>query len=195
LEASRSHGATAASSWSFWKVDSGGTLSEDLEYLSGFTGGTEPYPSWQATTSDSASFGDLFGLFGVGSVILPGHYTFHVRSGSGGESYQKDHTILVLQGDDEPGDPPNTAPTVVITSPMDGAEFESGAGITFMGFADDAEDGDLTGDLVWESSLDGEIGEGGSFSADLSEGDHVITASVIDSDGVTGSATITIQAG
>ncbi|MCL4559161.1 MAG: S8 family serine peptidase [Chloroflexi bacterium] len=86
----------------------------------------------------------------------------------------------------------NTAPSVTITSPANGASFAAGTSIAFAGSASDAEDGDLTGSLVWTSSLDGQIGIGGSFSAVLSAGTHTVTASVVDSGGLTGSASITV---
>jgi subtilisin len=86
----------------------------------------------------------------------------------------------------------NTAPVVSISSPSDGASFASGASITFIGSATDAEDGILTSSLSWSSSLDGPIGTGGSISAVLSDGTHTITASVEDSGGLVGSASITI---
>jgi hypothetical protein len=86
----------------------------------------------------------------------------------------------------------NTPPTVNISSPADGASFDSGATISFVGSAADDEDGSLTSGLVWTSSLDGQIGTGGSFSAVLSGGIHTITAAVIDSSGESGSDSITI---
>jgi hypothetical protein len=84
---------------------------------------------------------------------------------------------------------------VSITSPADGASFDSGATILFVGTASDPEDGDLTGSLVWTSSIDGDIGAGGSFSRTLSDGSHTITASVVDSDGRSGSASVSITVG
>jgi hypothetical protein len=82
-------------------------------------------------------------------------------------------------------------PAVTITSPADGSALPAGSPIVFNGSASDAEDGDLTSDLVWISDLDGQIGMGGSFSvSSLSLGTHTITASVQDSAKFTGSATI-----
>jgi subtilisin len=89
--------------------------------------------------------------------------------------------------------PPNTAPSVSITSPAAGATFTEGASITFTGSASDTQDSNLTSSLVWTSSLDGQIGTGGSFSrSDLSVGSHTITAAVTDSGGLTGSASVSI---
>jgi serine protease len=90
----------------------------------------------------------------------------------------------------------NNPPTVNITSPSNGASFNSGELITFAGSASDTEDGNLTTSLVWTSSLvAGQIGTGGSFSAVLSDGTHVITASVTDSSGAVGSDSVTITVG
>lgn len=86
----------------------------------------------------------------------------------------------------------NTPPVVTITSPANNAAFTQGATIAFAGTATDAEDGDLSGNLVWTSSLDGPIGSGASFSAVLSPGVHTITAAATDSGGLSGSAQITV---
>lgn len=98
-----------------------------------------------------------------------------------------------IPGDDGGTVPGNTAPGVSIASPASGASFVSGASINFSGAATDAEDGDLSGNLVWTSSLDGQIGTGGSFSsASLSVGTHTITAAVTDSGSLGGSNSVTV---
>jgi len=99
---------------------------------------------------------------------------------------------VLIPGSGGGGGGENTAPSVTIDSPADGASFPSGTSISFSGSASDPEDGDLTGSLVWTSSLDGQIGTGGSFNKVLSEGSHTITASVTDSGGLSGSASITV---
>lgn len=86
----------------------------------------------------------------------------------------------------------NTAPAVSISSPANGASFPSGTSISFAGSASDTQDGNLTGNLNWESDPDGSIGTGGSFSKVLSDGTHTIAASVTDSSGLNGSASIII---
>jgi hypothetical protein len=83
-------------------------------------------------------------------------------------------------------------PSVSIFSPDPGASFDSGTPILFAGSASDPEDGDLTASLEWKSDRDGSFGTGGSFSEILSDGTHVITASVSDTGGSTGSNFITI---
>lgn len=81
----------------------------------------------------------------------------------------------------------NQAPAVTITSPQDNSTRLTGLTIDFRASAWDTEDGDLTADLVWTSSLDGVIGRGGSFArSDLSLGFHEITAFVTDRGGRTG---------
>ena len=84
-------------------------------------------------------------------------------------------------------------PVVNITDPLDGSTFNVGQTVTFMGNASDIEDGDLTTSLNWTSDMDGNIGSGASFATStLSVGTHTITASVVDSDGFTGCAFISV---
>ena len=71
----------------------------------------------------------------------------------------------------------NTSPTINITSPNDQQSFSTEDAITFTATATDAEDGDLSSSVVWNSSLDGSI----TASTLLSSGSHLITASVYDS--------------
>jgi subtilisin len=91
--------------------------------------------------------------------------------------------------------PANEPPAVSITNPADGASFDSVAMILFEGTASDPEEGDLTDSLVWTSSIQGQIGVGSSFSYILEDGNHIITASVTDSGGQTGSDSINIAVG
>lgn len=89
--------------------------------------------------------------------------------------------------------PANTGPVVTIDSPDNLAEFEEGDSITFNGTAIDEQDGDLSANLSWSSNIDGVIGVGASFVTDqLSTDTHTITASVTDTGGLTGSASISI---
>jgi subtilisin len=93
----------------------------------------------------------------------------------------------------DPPPPPNTPPAVSISSPTDGSTFTTDDTITFTGSALDEEDGDVGDDLVWTSSLQGEIGAGASFSSSLAEGTHTITAAATDSEGLTGSASVSVS--
>ncbi len=88
----------------------------------------------------------------------------------------------------------NADPVVTLTSPTTGSVVAVGASVSFAGSAADPEDGDLSAALVWTSDLDGAIGSGASFStAGLSQGTHTITASVADSHGGSGSASISLD--
>ena len=87
----------------------------------------------------------------------------------------------------------NYPPTVNISSPENGSTFNSGSGISFKGTATDTEDGDLSSGLTWISSIDGEVGVGGTGTfSELSKGSHAISAEVIDSGDKSSSDTITI---
>lgn len=87
--------------------------------------------------------------------------------------------------------PPNGAPVVVVTGPTDGSNLSAGKPVVLSGTANDVEDGG-SAELIWSSSLDGELGTGSSVSVSLSPGTHAITASATDSDGIVGNATVTV---
>ncbi len=87
----------------------------------------------------------------------------------------------------------NTAPSVSISAPSNGASFVTGTSITFAGNSIDTQDGNLSAGIVWTSSLIGQIGTGATFSrSDLVVGTHTITASSTDSGGLTGAASVSI---
>jgi hypothetical protein len=95
-------------------------------------------------------------------------------------------------GESAPG---NQSPGVTIAAPADGSNHAAGSPIQFTGTASDPEDGSLTSNLTWVSSIDGQIGSGGSFTAVLSSGSHTITARATDSAGATGSTAVAITVG
>ena len=70
------------------------------------------------------------------------------------------------------------APVVTITSPGSPPTITSGNAQTFTATATDTEDGTITSSIVWTSSIDGALGTGGSINPILSDGSHVILASV-----------------
>jgi hypothetical protein len=90
------------------------------------------------------------------------------------------------------GSPSTSAPTVTISSPSNKATVGYGSLVSFSGSANDAQDGNVTASMQWTSSIDGPIGNGGSFSRALSSGVHTITANVVDSVGLLGSSQVTI---
>ncbi|MCP4689813.1 MAG: fibronectin type III domain-containing protein, partial [Desulfobacterales bacterium] len=83
----------------------------------------------------------------------------------------------------------NAPPIVVISSPADNITISEDDGpIALTGTASDPEDGDVTANIQWSSSLDGPI----TSPAALSPGAHAITASVTDSGGSSGSAAVAL---
>ncbi len=83
------------------------------------------------------------------------------------------------------------APTVLITSPGDGEEFVPGTKITFIAEAVDPEDGNLSNDIVWESTLDGVLGTGPTITKELNRvSTRFVSATVVDSSGLTGTMAI-----
>ena len=88
--------------------------------------------------------------------------------------------------------PTNSAPSLTISSPT-GGSFLTTSSIQFTASSNDNQDGNLTSQIVWTSSLlSSPIGFGGNFSALLPAGTHVVTAAVTDSGGLTTSRSVTI---
>ncbi len=90
------------------------------------------------------------------------------------------------------GDQP---PVLTIDTPSNGEAFAQSAPVTFSATASDAEDGDLSQQVQWASSLDGILGVGDITSTALSAGEHQITASVADGQGQPVTAVVTITIG
>jgi hypothetical protein len=88
----------------------------------------------------------------------------------------------------------NKLPAATIRIPVDSSSYTEGDTITFTGFGDDIEDGNLTGSfLIWSSDKDGQIGTGASFTRDdLSVGRHTITLTATDSKEAIGTHSVTI---
>src|SRR5439155_1753018 len=92
--------------------------------------------------------------------------------------------------------PPNAGPRITIQAPADGSPLLSGKPVLLAATASDAEDGDLGAAVRWTSSRDGLLGTGALRTvASLSAGTHVLTAAVIDRDGATASASVTVTVG
>jgi hypothetical protein len=95
------------------------------------------------------------------------------------------------------GDPAEQAPVVTIDSPADGTTVTGGTEIVLTGTATDYEDGALSTSIAWSSDVDGPLGTGASAAVVLSGGTppvtHQITATVTDSAGLSGSATIAVN--
>jgi len=88
----------------------------------------------------------------------------------------------------------NAAPEVAITSPGNNSEFVESASITFVANASDQEDGQLSSQVSWTSSIDGDLGTGASLSTNtLSLGNHTIIASVTDSADASSQSSVSIS--
>lgn len=88
----------------------------------------------------------------------------------------------------------NAAPVAKITSPVAGTSILQDQKITFSGTATDKENGDLgAGDISWSSDLQGTLptNDNGDFTG-LVIGDHIITMTATDKDGVMGTATVNV---
>jgi hypothetical protein len=86
---------------------------------------------------------------------------------------------------------PNTAPSVTITSPSNGASVVEGTAFSFSGSASDTQDGNLTASLQWTDNGTA-IGSGGSFSRALPVGTHTIVAWVADTGNLQTSRSVTV---
>jgi hypothetical protein len=97
------------------------------------------------------------------------------------------------QGSDSVSFTVNTAPVVTITSPGDGSSWFDNQTLALGATASDAEDGNLGPAVAWSSDRDGPLGSGGNLQlSGLSLGTHQITASVTDSVGGVGAASISL---
>jgi hypothetical protein len=138
---------------------------------------------------DSFEWGDYNGLDIVGSQLMT-IFTDNRNEGGGAADSIDVYSAGLTVG----GGPGNTAPTVTISAPANGATVAVGTSVTFTGTATDVEDGTISGSLTWTSSINGIFGSGASFSSSaLSAGTHTITASVTDSGGLPGSSSRTLN--
>ena len=135
---------------------------------------------------------NLGGVLGSGTQLVAmglavgSHTVTLVATDSGGSVGTAQVGLTVLAA--------NTAPSVSITAPANGARFTAGDMIQFAGAANDAEDGALSGmALVWQSSVDGTMGSGSPLSfSSLTDGQHTITLTAVDSGGLPASASINV---
>lgn len=86
----------------------------------------------------------------------------------------------------------NTVPNVTIDVPADGISFAITDTVIFQGTATDTEDGDISTNIQWSSSIDAGIGAGNILNTSLTEGTHIITASITDSGGLTSTSNVTV---
>ena len=79
--------------------------------------------------------------------------------------------------------PTSRPPEVIINSPLDAANFAEVELINLSGVATDYEDGDITANIEWYSNIDGYLGTGSNININLTLGQHVISATVVDTGG------------
>lgn len=125
---------------------------------------------------------DVDGLLGTGpnvtATLSAGEHTIRAAVTDQAGATGADEVLLRVVA--------SRTPDIAIASPLDGSEFEIGTEITFTATAFDYEDGDLTDTIVWRSSIDGILGNGGSITAVLSPGEHTVFAEATDHDGLIG---------
>lgn len=110
-------------------------------------------------------------------------------TGNGQNDYVDVYQIVVTST----GDPGDLPPVVTITEPTDGTSANTGDLLVFSATASDNEDGDLSSEVSWNSSIDGYLGQNASIQTDtLSPGAHQITASVVDSVSNNGSDMVSV---
>ncbi|HEX5054937.1 MAG TPA: GEVED domain-containing protein [Gammaproteobacteria bacterium] len=83
---------------------------------------------------------------------------------------------------------PNRAPTILILDPCDQCSGSVKYPVKLSAYANDLEDGNISSQVRWTSSIDGVV----ISPAVLSAGTHIITASITDSGGLTAAASVTV---
>ncbi|MEQ1852352.1 MAG: hypothetical protein ABMA01_12255, partial [Chthoniobacteraceae bacterium] len=125
----------------------------------------------------------------VSSLSVGAHTITASVTDSGGLTGSASITVNIIASS-------NTAPVVTITAPASGSSYASGTAVTFTGTANDTQQGNMNAAINWTSSINGALGTGASISvSSLSIGTHTITASVTDSGGLTGSASVLVTIG
>ena len=81
---------------------------------------------------------------------------------------------------------PNTPPTISIQSPSQNAELMHGDSVPLTASANDSEDGNISTQVQWFSSINGPIAN----TTQLSAGQHTLTASVVDSQNESATASV-----
>ena len=193
----------AATIWRLWEIFQANALSKDtlFNYLVGGMNFTPAGPAMEnmrdgilqaaSGSNHHCLVWDAFADFGIGvgaKATISGGGPF----GGGSVSVTESFTVPAECS----GGTSNQAPVVTISQPTTNGgsvSFTQGATVSFSGAGNDAEDGNVGASLVWDSSINGQIGTGPSFStSSLSVGTHTITATATDSAGAPGSASITV---
>ena len=75
------------------------------------------------------------------------------------------------------------APILQVQTPLNNSTILKGQRLALNALAEDPEEGDISHQIQWTSSLDGALYTGEASEVDISAGEHVITATVFDSEG------------
>jgi hypothetical protein len=88
---------------------------------------------------------------------------------------------------------PPQPPTATIIQPLADEVFAGGVPISFFGTGEDPDGADLEESaFAWTSNLDGPLGSGPEISSLLSAGDHLVTLTVTDPQGLQATASVAI---
>jgi hypothetical protein len=145
----------------------------------------------------------LEGYLGQGSsismVLIEGVHTITAQV-KDSENASNSYTILIniIAPEEPPTDPTpppaaNNPPTLTIYQPYSEMQVYFGQDVVFNGSAEDAEDGDISNQILWHSNLDGYFGTGANLVYQLSEGSHVITVKVTDVGNLTDTKTLLLE--
>ncbi|MGQ0849766.1 MAG: PKD domain-containing protein [Actinomycetota bacterium] len=149
------------------------------------TGGAALYPFPTVEANSEFRYNQSHGVLAL--ELRDGWYEWQFLATPTGVVVDSGAGSCVVPGE---GDQP---PVVDITSPPNGAVVELGTAVTFIATANDPEQGDLGGSIVWTSSLDGGLGTGAAITTDgLAAGSHGVTATVTDAAGSIGVDSITV---
>jgi hypothetical protein len=137
---------------------------------------------------------------GVGANITATSYTLDFASLPGTDGASGLVKVLATDGfytaqdtSDNPFTVGNKAPLAAILSPSTGASVYLGPQIVLEASGVDFEDGSLSDSAFgWSSSLDGALGTGQVLETGLSVGEHTLSLTVTDSDGLTDTAAIQV---
>ncbi len=111
--------------------------------------------------------------------------TVYLRAVDGNGNAKTTESITVTKS-------PSSKPVATLTSPSDGAIISQGDKLALSGSATDEEDGTLSdSQITWSSDIQGMLGQGTTLNhRGLILGDHVITMTASDSDGLKDTRTI-----
>ncbi|MEZ4363232.1 MAG: M14 family zinc carboxypeptidase [Kofleriaceae bacterium] len=124
------------------------------------------------------------------STLSVGAHTLYVRGRDAlGNWGSVSAAFLTVQG------AANQPPVVSISQPKKSTVVVAGGVLTLSATALDAEDGNVSGAIVWTSNISGQIAVGAGGYVVLPSGTHTLTATALDSQGATGAATVTINVG